>query len=193
VIITVPITILQSDYITFSPALPTEKRSAITEERMPDGLKVFIEFSERFYPDMVMFDNLFESASSGDHTYYDAAFGKEANSNVFALFTVGDKATRYTSLGSDEAIFQLVMSELDDIFDGKASQHYVKHIVQNWSGEPFIRGSYSHGWSSPEALAEPVDDRLFFAGEAMARDGATSTVHGAADSAYAAVERILAG
>ncbi|MEM6773127.1 MAG: FAD-dependent oxidoreductase, partial [Bacteroidota bacterium] len=75
----------------------------------------------------------------------------------------------------------------------QASQHYLQHIVQNWTREPYIQGSYSQGWSSPETLATPVADRLYFAGEAMAPNGNTSTVHGAAESAYAAVEIILKG
>ncbi|MEM9836326.1 MAG: NAD(P)/FAD-dependent oxidoreductase [Bacteroidota bacterium] len=193
VLITVPITILQSEFITFSPALPSWKREAIQEERMPGGVKVFIEFSERFYPDMVMLDNLFAAAADGDHTYYDAAFGKDAERHVFALFTVGDKAEPYTSLETDEAIFTRVMSELDEMFDGKASQHYLQHEVQNWTREPFIRGSYSHGWGTPETLAQPVADRLYFAGEATAPNGNTSTVHGAAESAYEALRLMLEG
>ena len=191
VLITVPITVLQNDFITFIPSLPNSKREAINEERMPDGLKVFIEFSQRFYPDIVMFDDLLQASIDSDHTYYDAAFGKDSDRHVFALFTVGEKASRYTSLGSDEAIFNKVMEELDAMFDGKASQYYVKHVVQNWSQEPFIQGSYSHGWASVEALAAPVRDRIFFAGEAMAPNGNTSTVHGAAESAYAMVEIML--
>ncbi len=191
VLITVPIAILQKEFITFTPSLPEDKVEAINEEHMPDGLKVFIEFSERFYPDMLILGNLLQGAANGDHTYYDAAFGKDTNSHVFDLFTVGDKATKYTSLETDEAIFDKVMEELDTIFDGKASQFYVQHIVQNWSQEPFIQGSYSHGWSSPEVLATPVNDRLFFAGEAMATNGNTSTVHGASESAYAMVEMML--
>jgi len=191
VLITVPIKILQNEFINFIPSLPDEKIDAINEERMPDGLKVFIEFSEKFYPDMVMLDNLLEGAINGEHTYYDAAFEKDTDNHVFALFAVGDKATKYTSLETDEAIFNKVMEELDAIFDGKASQFYMQHIVQNWSKEAFIQGSYSHGWSSPEVLASPVNNRLFFAGEAMATNGNTSTVHGASESAYAMIEMML--
>jgi len=193
VLITVPISILKKDYIHFVPALPVDKRNAIQEEQMPDGLKVFIEFSERFYPDLVMVDNLIEAAFSSDHTYYDAAFGKDSNRHVFALFTVGEKASAYTDLGSDEAIFKQVMSELDEMFDGQASQYYLRHQIQNWTQEPFIQGSYSYGYSSPSVLAAPVSNQLYFAGEATAPDGNTSTVHGAAKSAFVAVRRMLEG
>ena len=54
VLITVPIKILQQGLITFEPPLPKEKIMAFNKEQMPDGLKVFIEFSERFYPDVLL-------------------------------------------------------------------------------------------------------------------------------------------
>ncbi|MEM9821075.1 MAG: NAD(P)/FAD-dependent oxidoreductase [Bacteroidota bacterium] len=191
VLVTVPITILQNNLLTFTPELPASKINAINEEWMPDGLKVFIEFSERFYPDVVMFDNLLEAAANSNHTYYNAAFGKETNKNVFALFTVGEPAQRYTARQTDQAIFELVMEELDEIFGGKASQFYVKHVVQNWSAEPFVQGSYSHGGADVEELARPVANKVYFAGEAMNTKGNTSTVHGAGESAYLALEELL--
>ncbi len=193
ILITVPIKILQNGFINFTPSLPKEKLEAINAEYMPDGIKVFIEFSQKFYPDILMFGNLLEAANNSEHTYYDAAFGKETDRNVFALFAVGEMATKYTSMGSDEAIFNKIMEELDTIFEGQASQYYIKHIIQNWSKEPFIQGSYSNGYGSPEALASPINDQIYFAGEATAPNGNTSTVHGAAESAYAAVEKMLMG
>ncbi|MEO0731944.1 MAG: NAD(P)/FAD-dependent oxidoreductase [Bacteroidota bacterium] len=191
VLVTVPISILQSDDITFLPSLPAEKQAAIDEERMPNGIKVFIEFSKRFYPDIILAGGLLSALNSSDFAYYDAAFGKDSDRHIFALFAVGEKAEPYASLPTDEAIIAKVLGELDEMFSGQATQHYVKHIVQNWSREPFIRGSYSQGWSDPETLARPVNDRIFFAGEAMALTGNTSTVHGAAESAYEAVQQML--
>ncbi|MEN0048045.1 MAG: NAD(P)/FAD-dependent oxidoreductase [Bacteroidota bacterium] len=191
VLVTIPIKILQNEFINFSPSLPAEKISAIQEEQMPDGLKVFIEFSEKFYPDIVMLDSLLDAFINSDHTYYNAAFGKDSDRHVFALFTVGEPASRYTSLQTEEAILKKVMSELDEIFDGKASQYYVQHVIQNWSQEPFIQGSYSYGYSSTEVLAAPVEDRIYFAGEAINTNGNTSTVHGAGESAYLALEKLL--
>lgn len=191
VLVTVPIKILQNESIQFSPALPASKMEAINEEWMPDGLKVFIEFSEKFYPDIVMFDNLVEAAFNANHTYYNAAFGKDTEKNVLALFTVGEPAKKYTALQTDEAIVDFILKELDEIFDGKASQFYVKHIVQNWSAEPFIQGSYSQGMASVETLAAPINNKIYFAGEAMNTNGNTSTVHGAGESAYLVMEEML--
>ncbi|MCG8332714.1 MAG: FAD-dependent oxidoreductase [Chitinophagales bacterium] len=192
ILVTVPLKILQNDFITFIPALPEDKQDALTQVEMPDGLKVFIEFSEKFYPDVVMFDDLIQAAINSDHTYYNAAFGKDSDRHVFALFTVGEPASAYTSLQTEEAIFNKVMGELDDIFDGKASQYYIQHIIQNWSQEPYIQGSYSHydNYGALDTLARPIDDKVFFAGEAYTSES-QATVHGAAETAYSSVEKML--
>ncbi len=195
VLITIPIKILQSNSISFTPNLPSEKTEAIDSINMPDGLKVFIEFSERFYPDILVTGNLLKEVSDADKLFYDAAFRKDTNRNVLGLFTVGEKASVYTSLGSDDEIFDRIMSELDEIFDGKASQTYVKHVVQNWSKEPYIQGSYGIDFNNDQSatvasLVEPVNNKLFFAGEALHVDNG-ATVHGAGESAYTAVQTIL--
>lgn len=68
----------------------------------------------------------------------------------------------------------------------------VKHLVQDWSREPYSQGSYSQRKADAERLAEPVAGRLYFAGEAMNPNGKTIAVHGACESAYIAVEAMLA-
>ena len=84
-----------------------------------------------------------------------------------------------------------MLAELDEIFDGKASQYYLQHVVQDWSREPFIGGSYSQRRASAKKLGAPVAGTVFFAGEAMNPNGKTIAVHGACESAYAAVEAML--
>jgi monoamine oxidase len=53
----------------------------------------------------------------------------------------------------------------------------------NWVSDPFARGAYSYvganGLPCQDALARPVEDTLFFAGEATETTGHFSTVHGA--------------
>lgn len=195
VLVTVPIKILQNESISFVPSLSATKTDAINSVDMPAGLKVFMEFSEKFYPDICFTDKLINLLSVDDKVFYDAAFGKDSNKNILALFTVGEKAAVYTDLGTDEAIFAKVLSELDTIFEGKASQTYIKHIVQNWSAEPFIQGSYSHNITGTEStvintLLEPVANKIYFAGEAL-NENNRATVPGAAESGSSVIETIL--
>lgn len=192
-ILTVPLAILKQGSINLTPALPDTKLNALDEVDMPDGIKVFMEFSERFYPEMVFDGGLGEilGGNEGQKLYYDAAFGKDSNRNIFALFAVGEQAVEYATIDTDENLIQHILNELDEMFDGKASQTYVKHLTQNWSKEPFIGGSYTHGDDSVlDTLITPIDNKLYFAGETFAPSD-TATAHGAARSAFVAVEEIL--
>lgn len=53
----------------------------------------------------------------------------------------------------------------------------------DWQADPFSRGAYSYGKvggdQAPKALAMPVDNTLFFAGEATDANGLNGTVHAA--------------
>lgn len=196
VLVTVSLAILQSKAISFSPALPNDAITAIDRTEMPGGLKVFIEFSEQFYPDIVLNGSLLGD-NSQEKIYYNAVFKKDSKKHILGLFTVGEPAEQFLKLPNNEAIYKAVMQELDQMFNNRASQTYVKHVIQNWSAEPYIKGSYSyHDDTSEEALKaallKPHNNRLFFAGEALA-PSATSTVHGAGFSGVAACRTILAG
>lgn len=65
----------------------------------------------------------------------------------------------------------------------------------NWQTDPFCRGAYSYakvGADGAQAsLAAPVDNTLFFAGEATDTSGNNGTVHGAIASGYRAAQEIL--
>lgn len=191
VLVTVPIAMLQRDAIQFDPPLPADKTAEIQTEEVPGGLKVFIEFSDRFYPDVLQVGGALSTNPLNECVYYDAAFGKQSTRHVLGLFTQGAKAERYTEHKTDDELFAYVRAELDDIFEGQASELYVKHVVQDWTREPYIQGSYSQRKASAKKLAEPVADRVYFAGEAMNPNGKTIAVHGACESAYTAVDAML--
>ncbi len=192
VLVTVPIAMLQRETIRFEPPLPEDKRSEIQKEEVPGGLKAFIEFSTRFYPDVLHVGGLRRGSALNECVYYDAARGKHSDRHILGFFTQGSAAERYTSHGTDEQLFAHILRELDEIFDGQASEQYVQHIVQDWTREPYIQGSYSQRKANAEKLAESVAGRVFFAGEAMNPNGKTIAVHGASESAYTAVAAMIA-
>lgn len=193
VLVTVPIKILQENYIEFIPAFPVEKRAAINKEEMGDGIKIFIEFSNCFYPNVLAIGKLCSNPFKNDGGYYDATIGKNSTRNILGLFAHGAKAKKYTSLQNNDEIIKFVLKELDTIFNGQATKYYQKHIIQNWSAEPFIHGSYSMRKGSAKELFTPLEDKVFFAGEAMNISKHTIAVHGASESAYQALERMLKG
>lgn len=64
----------------------------------------------------------------------------------------------------------------------------------DWQSDPFSRGAYSYGKvgsdGAQQALASPVDNTIFFAGEATDTNG-HGTVHGAMASGYRVADEIL--
>jgi monoamine oxidase len=66
--------------------------------------------------------------------------------------------------------------------------------IHNWNDDPFTRGAYSyvpvHGLEAQAELARPIENTLFFAGEATNTDGHLGTVHGAIATGLRAAREI---
>lgn len=191
VVVTVPIQILIDGDIEFEPPLPSRKLDALGTARVWGGMKVFIEFSEKFYPTFLEFPDSY--TDTGQRLWYDAAYGQNSAAHVCGLFSVGEQALPYQERTGDDLLAH-VLGELDDIFDGAASRTYVQHIAQNWSAEPFIRQAYladNARSSTSRVLSETIDNRVFFAGDAYTREDDWSAVHNAARSARDVVAELL--
>ena len=190
VIVATPVTTLQDGDIKFSPPLPGTKQVALQQVYMTAGLKVWVEFDKKFYPDMQIPGTISTFLWEEGALYFDALFRKPSDRNVLALFQVGGEGAYKRVAMDDERILQNVLDELDKIFDGEARKHYVKGIVQNWSSEPFIKGAYSYNDYNMAPLREPIDSRIYFCGEYLNYDD-QSTVHGAAISGRNAARRLV--
>lgn len=194
VLVTVPVKILQNNLITFKPSLPKEKKEAIDRVFMGDGIKMFIEFDSKFYPDILSFGNIFKALFEEEKFVYDAAFKKDSNKNILGLFAINEKAAVYTKLNEEEIVSKF-LSELDGMFDGKATTHYKKHIIQNWSKEPFIQGAYSYSFDGNKnniikMIAQPLMNKVYFAGEALSIEN-QAMVQGACESAYSMIATMM--
>lgn len=99
--------------------------------------------------------------------------------HVLGVYSYGELAEDLVKLQDDE-IFEAIMEKLDAMFDGEAS-NYVKHTVQNWTNEPFIRGAPSNLWYTKlmanEFRDSPLNEQVFFAREFVAGKYAP-TFHG---------------
>lgn len=191
VIVTVPLPVLQDGDIEFVPALTTEKTTAFGAMGMGAGMKVFLKFSNRFYDGNIV-------GGSVSAAYADESTGKSGNDNVLLAFVMGKQAEDLAALGSDAAIATALIQELDQMYNGEASQSFESVYVKDWAAEPFVRGAYSYSTvettvESRKVAAAPVAGKLFFAGEAMNTNGHHQTVHGAVETGYRAVREILRG
>jgi monoamine oxidase len=66
----------------------------------------------------------------------------------------------------------------------------------NWQKDPFARGAYSYvtveGSEARKTIAEPLENALFFAGEATDVEGEAGTVAGALQSGRRAARDVIA-
>lgn len=191
VIATVPVSILRARGITFTPDLDRTMWAAVDDIEVWGGIKVFIEFDQRFYPTFLTFPD--SDTTAGQQLYYDAAHGHNTTTHLLGLFAVGAPALPYQGL-EDDALRTHLLAELDEVFDGAASRSYRRHITQDWSAEPHIRQAYvaDHAdWRLVRRLGEPTGARVLFAGDAYTDGENWSEVHTAARSAEVGVRRLL--
>jgi monoamine oxidase len=179
VILTIPITELKSDKIKFMPELPSEKNHGFKMIGMDKGLKLFLKFDKRFNE---------HSIFNGRHAGYYIDPSKEnekSGDSLLASLVMGNHAERYYE-NPDKAI-ENYLSELDGYFNGLASKHFLGWFAQDWGNEPYINGVYSYtlpnGKGAREIAKRAIDNKLYFAGEAMNTKKNYGNVHGAIESA----------
>lgn len=188
VILTVPISILQQQSIAFRPSLPSEKQSAINKIGMDACVHALLKFSDAFYPQQIV-------GGSTCSQYFDASYGKTGTGHVLSAICMGAQAEKLNDL-SETQIIETLLNELDKMFDGTASTLFQEGYVKNWGSTPNIQGAFSfckpgHGEQARFDLAEPVADKIFFAGEASHCNGHHGTVQGAFETAYREVLKLL--
>ena len=186
VILAVSTGILGAGDIRFTPDLPDWKREAIAD--LPLGCHNRI---------CLLFDrNVF----GGDHPRGTTLLSSEGEPMAFLIrpfgydyvhaMTGGRFADWLERAGVDAAV-DLAKENLKKAFGSDITKHVVRHLATAWRGDPWIRGAYSAarpGRAGQRArLAEALDGRLFFAGEATSREF-FATAHGAYLSGIRAAE-----
>lgn len=190
-VLTVPLKLLQLGEVSFNPELPNNKQDAIASANIWSGMKIFLKFSEQFYPTFLYFDD--SANSEGQRLYYDAAYGQNSADNVLGLFSVGRQAEVYQQFSGD-ALKDYVLNELDEVFNGKASETFQGILAQNWNEQPFARAAYLEDDASSSIsrkMAESVANKLYFAGCSYTQFEDWSSVHTAARSARDAVRELV--
>ncbi|MBL7891496.1 MAG: FAD-dependent oxidoreductase [Bacteroidia bacterium] len=191
IIITVPITILKSNDIKFTPALPVDKTAAFSKIGMGAGMKIILKFSKKFWKD----DTASIYGPGYVSEFYPSGSGRSTYNNVLTAFTNGENA-EHLSFEDKEAV-KIAVKEIDKIFGSTAaSRTLIDSYIMDWFKQPYIRGAYSYptlgSLNARSTAALPVDNKLYFAGEAM-HEGHFATVHGAMETAQTTVDAILKG
>lgn len=178
-IITVPLGVLKQGSIAFDPPLPQSKQAAIENVGMGLLDKVCLRFPKAFWhQEGIERLGFISPQNEFSEVYSMTEYNQEP---VLVLFNAASTALALEPLREKDIVAR-AMAALRTMFGDKAIEPE-DYKITRWAQDSYSFGSYSYlsYGSSPDsydALAAPVGDRLFFAGEATIRDYA-ATVHGA--------------
>ncbi|KAL6963375.1 hypothetical protein U1Q18_045760 [Sarracenia purpurea var. burkii] len=195
VLITVPLGCLKAEAIKFSPPLPQWKKSSI--QRLGFGVlnKVVLEFPEIFWDDSVdYFGVTAESTNQRGECFMFWNVKKTVVAPVLIALVVGKAAIDCQNTSSQDHVNHAV-KVLRKLFGEAAVPDPVASVVTDWGNDPFSYGAYSYvavGASGHDydILGKPVENCLFFAGEATCKEH-PDTVGGAMMSGLREAVRIM--
>jgi monoamine oxidase len=205
-LLTLPLGVLKassedSAAVQFNPALPREKIAALQRVEMGAVIRVSLRFRRRFWDDIPVSPSktlsemsfLF-SEDEWYPTWWTTMPEKLPIITGWAPFTSGQHLS-----GKPRAfVIDHALNTLGSLL-GRKPQELSSMLVgasfHDWQSDPFSRGAYSYGGvgadDAQRALGSPIDNVLFFAGEATDSSGYNGTVHGAISSGHRAAQEIL--
>jgi monoamine oxidase len=209
VLVTLPLGIMQADSkatgsVRFSPPL-NERVQAARKLATGHVIKVVLRFRESFWEGL--------SLPTEDNSKKDLrllSFIHAAEESLMTWWTqlptrepllsgwTGGPGAEKLSLEGDDFIVNESVEALVRIFrmPRKEIEEFLEEsYTYNWRRDPYSLGAYSYlpvgGLDAQNLFARPVDDTLFFAGEATNTQGHIGTVHGAIASGIRAAQEII--
>jgi len=188
VIVTVPTSIIASEIIRFDPLLSDKVAAAAG---LPLGVddKLFISL-EGALPGVEHDTYLVGSTTRRETMSYQV---RPLDRPAIYCFFGGRFAAALEREGQ-AAMFSFAADELTRLIGSSVRKRIAPLAATAWQNDPWARGAYSYALPAHAddraILAAPVDDRLFFAGEACSPNF-FSTAHGAWLSGIAAADAAL--
>lgn len=202
-LITVPLGVLQSKpadeaHIHFSPGLPG-KLEAAKSIGYGTATKVFLEFKEAFWESSEnQIRKMPELGLLMSDTPFAACWTQLPNKTPLLTGWLAGPQAEKNKNTSDENIINMALDALGYIFNANRSfltknLHAGKAV--NWQTDPFSLGAYSYATvessKAKKVLAQPVEDTLFFAGEALSEGTAMGTAEEALANGIKTAKELL--
>lgn len=188
VILTVSVGVLEAGHITFEPGLPAWKRDAIEALQMGPVNKIALGFAG---PVLEVPDGTYApsaGAAAPGIGFQLRPFGRD----LAIGWVAGREAVELERAGEGTAL-DFALGRLVAMFGTDLRRRFTRGLATRWAADPDMLGSYSAarpGRAHLRAeLATPIDERLFFAGEAASVDW-YSTAHGAYVTGIAAAQAV---
>ena len=199
-VVTLPIGVLQlppdaPGSVLFDPPL-SEKEKPLRQIAAGPVLKAVLRFREAFWEDANGGDcreaTFFHAPDAPFPTFWTAL---PVRVPLLVAWAGGSRAMRLAGAGCD-AIVKSALESVRSVFGARLVRKspIESAVVHDWQQDPFARGAYGYilanGGSARRSLARPLEETLFFAGEAADIDGEAGTVAGAFNSGQAAARAV---
>jgi monoamine oxidase len=199
-IVTLPLGVMQlpplaPGSVLFSPALP-RRQQPLSRLIMGPVIKLALCFSKPFWRDIddgqhrdVAF---FHAAGAPFPTFWSTL---PVRSSVLYAWSGGPNAARIVARTTDE-VLRPALASLGQLFGKERNYRRMLEGVHwhDWQNDPYSCGAYGYagvnGGPARKQLAQPVEQTLFFAGEALDEEE-SSSVGGALNTGRAAAEQLL--
>ncbi|MCE2994205.1 MAG: flavin monoamine oxidase family protein [Cyclobacteriaceae bacterium] len=195
IVITVPLSILKTGGITFTPSLPSGTTSAMSKFGMDAAVRLILDFKSNFWG----LDSSFIWGGTTMPQYFNSGLNRSKYFRTMSLTVYGQKAQELSAL-SDYDKTLAVLAELDAIYNGDGTKYIrrdlnnnnndsnILSLVKDWTTDEFTKGGFSYPLvgatlQDRKNLAAPVSKKLYFAGEATDFSGDAGFVSGALNSA----------
>ncbi len=206
ILVTVPLGILTADsllkdYIVFNPSL-SDKIETAAKLGYGDVIKIILEFTDAFWKTKEAEKATGEKLSDAGFILSDAEIPTwwtqyPDDSTILTGWLAGSNAKRFASV-NEEKILETALKSLAFIFRVKEEEVKEKlkaSEVFAWSADAFTRGAYNYATPGAqelkEILSQPVEDKLFFAGEGLYTGKETGTVEAALANGLEVAKKIL--
>lgn len=187
IILTVSTGVLAARQIRFSPELPDWKLDAIRDLPMGSCTRVALKFAN---PILAALPDDFTIRDGDDDPVH---FRNRPCGHDYLEIAAGGRLGEWLEKSGEGAALDFILGSLRHVLGNHATPAVQRKIISAWDGDEWTRGSYSYAVPGAQQqrcrLAQPVDGRIFFAGEAASADY-YATVHGACFSAQAALSMI---
>jgi monoamine oxidase len=189
VILTVSTNVLASGHIEFFPALPQRLRSAA--EKLSLGSYDHIALDMPGNPLGLLKDDFVFEEAQGKRT---AALLANVSGTSLHLVEVAGSFGRGLSAQGEGAMIEFAREWLGSIFGVSVKGKIKRARATRWDHEPFVLGAMSAaaigGTPARRTLMEPLEDRVWLAGEAV-HETRWGTVEGAWESGERAADAVL--
>ena len=188
VIIAVSTGILGGGDMRFAPALPDWKETAIGALPLGNHNRICLVFDGNPFG-----DDHPPGVTIGDATSEPMHLRLRPFGYDYAVGVAGGRFADWLERTGIQASADFATEKLVKAYGSDIAKRIVRHNVTAWRGDPWIRGAYSaavpgSGWQRA-ALAAPIDERLYFAGEATSLEF-FATCHGAYLTGIATAETV---